>query len=82
MAEERQLQLRARSPSVRHVCDTLRALTRARAHAHLQHNQVQACHGFSDRVLNLQAGVGLDEPELVFPHEKFDGAEGGEGGVG
>ena len=55
---------------------------RTGARTYLQRHQVQACDGFRDGVLHLQAGVGLDEPKLVFPHEKFDSAEGGEGGVG
>ncbi len=45
----------------------------------LQRDQIQIIHCFSNGVLHLQAGVGLDEPKVVVPNEEFNGAEGGEG---
>jgi hypothetical protein len=41
----------------------------------LQLDQVQTINSFSDRVLNLQAGICFDEPELIISNKKFNGAQ-------
>ena len=64
---------------------------RALGHRQLQLDEVEAGHQLGDRVLDLQAGVHLQEPELAGRAEQeldgpgpdvADGPGGGDGGVG